>query len=101
MWSAVSCTPSGTRRSRPGYPCRVATDSADVVLAMHMLYHVEDVEAGIRELARVLSPSGTAFVSTNAIEDKSELDNLWRRAASQVLDTPTPLSEYRCPAGFH
>ncbi|MFI9485365.1 class I SAM-dependent methyltransferase [Promicromonospora sp. NPDC052451] len=67
-----------------------ATDSADVVLAMHMLYHVEDVEAGIRELARVLGPWGTAFVSTNAIEDKRELDELWRRAASRVLDTPNP-----------
>ncbi|WP_423461940.1 class I SAM-dependent methyltransferase [Promicromonospora sp. MS192] len=67
-----------------------AAASAEVVLAMHMLYHVEDVEAGVRELARVLDPSGTAFVSTNAIEDKSELDDLWRRAASHVLGTPDP-----------
>lgn len=67
-----------------------AAASADVVLAMHMLYHVQDVEVGVRELARVLAPSGTAFVSTNAIEDKSELDQLWRRAASRVLGVPNP-----------
>ncbi|WP_425337766.1 class I SAM-dependent methyltransferase [Streptomyces novaecaesareae] len=35
-----------------------ADDSADAVLAMHMLYHVSDIGATIKELARVLRPGG-------------------------------------------
>ncbi|GAB4001308.1 hypothetical protein GCM10029992_36430 [Glycomyces albus] len=67
-----------------------ASRSADVALAMHMLYHVQDVETGVQELARVIRQSGTVFASTNAIEDKAELDALWRRAAAQVLRDPNP-----------
>ncbi|NLT53185.1 MAG: class I SAM-dependent methyltransferase [Actinomycetales bacterium] len=60
----------------------------EVVLAMHMLYHLVDPDAGIAELARVLVPGGLAVISTNHSRDKQELDQLWQAAARDVLGTP-------------
>jgi ubiquinone/menaquinone biosynthesis C-methylase UbiE len=40
--------------------------STSVALAMHMIYHLSDIEAGLRELARVLGPGGLLIASTNA-----------------------------------
>ncbi len=42
-----------------------ADASFDVVLAMHMLYHVSDPAAAIAEMHRVLKPGGTLAVTTN------------------------------------
>jgi len=63
----------------------VADRTATVVLAMHMLYHVNDVEAALAEAVRVLVPGGTFIASTNARDDKHELDELWAGAAAAVL----------------
>jgi SAM-dependent methyltransferase len=63
----------------------VADGSVSVVLAMHMLYHLADPEAGVAELARVLVPGGLVVVSTNHSRDKRELDELWQAAARDVL----------------
>ncbi|MDH6116833.1 class I SAM-dependent methyltransferase [Kitasatospora sp. GAS204B] len=65
-----------------------ADDSAHAVLALHMLYHVSDIEATIKELARVLRPGGALIASTNSDTDKQELDKLWARAAGDVLGIP-------------
>ncbi|MBT2401712.1 class I SAM-dependent methyltransferase [Streptomyces sp. ISL-100] len=62
-----------------------ADGCADAVLALHMLYHVRDIPATVTELARVLKPGGVLVASTNSDTDKRELDQLWRRAAGDVL----------------
>ncbi|MEZ0088973.1 class I SAM-dependent methyltransferase [Streptacidiphilus sp. EB129] len=62
-----------------------ADDSAGAVLALHMLYHVGDIDATMEELARVLRPGGVLIASTNSDTDKRELDQLWMRAAGDVL----------------
>lgn len=41
-------------------------DSFDLVLANHVLYHLPDIDRGVRELARVTRPSGTVVATTNA-----------------------------------
>ncbi|GAA2146170.1 class I SAM-dependent methyltransferase [Glycomyces algeriensis] len=69
-----------------------ADGSADVVLAMHMLYHVPDIAAALDELQRVLAPGGTLFVSTLASDDKLEYEPLWREAAKAVLGTDLRLA---------
>ncbi|WP_414166933.1 class I SAM-dependent methyltransferase [Streptoverticillium reticulum] len=64
-------------------PLRDAGTNA--VLALHMLYHVEDIPAAVAELGRVLAEGGTVVASTNSDHDKSELDDLWQRASGDVL----------------
>ncbi|MGW7368584.1 class I SAM-dependent methyltransferase [Streptomyces sp. NPDC054841] len=63
----------------------LAEGSVDAALALHMLYHVPDVALAVRELARVVTRDGLVIVSTNSDRDKTELDELWQRAAGDVL----------------
>ncbi|MFI1307113.1 class I SAM-dependent methyltransferase [Streptomyces sioyaensis] len=63
----------------------LASASVDGALALHMLYHVEDIPAAIKELARVVKPGGVVIASTNSARDKAELDHLWERSAGDVL----------------
>ncbi|WP_371518252.1 class I SAM-dependent methyltransferase [Kitasatospora sp. NBC_01300] len=65
-----------------------ADNTVDAVLALHMLYHVSDIEATIKELARVLRSGGVLIASTNSDTDKRELDQLWAKAAGDVLGIP-------------
>jgi len=45
----------------------------DTVVAAWMLYHVEDLEHGIAELARVLQPGGRLVAVTNSVRHLEEL----------------------------
>ncbi|MEU3250904.1 class I SAM-dependent methyltransferase [Streptomyces sp. NPDC006997] len=65
----------------------LATASVDAALALHMLYHVPDIPQAVREVSRVVARAGAVIVSTNSDLDKSELDDLWQRAAGDVLGT--------------
>lgn len=47
--------------------------SFDVVVAMHMLYHVKDPAAGIAEMHRVLKRGGVLAVTTNGERNMREL----------------------------
>lgn len=62
-------------------------DSFDVVLAMHMLYHVVDPGLAVHELHRVLCSGGTVLVTTNSAEMTS-IDALSREAVATVLHRP-------------
>lgn len=48
----------------------------DCVLASHMLYHVVDRPAALREIARVLAPGGRLLASTVGAAHMGELDRL-------------------------
>jgi SAM-dependent methyltransferase len=47
--------------------------SFDVVLAMHMLYHVPDIQLAAAELRRVLRPDGVLLAAANATDHLAEI----------------------------
>jgi SAM-dependent methyltransferase len=58
--------------------------SCDVILAMHMLYHVPDIVGTARELRRVLHPDGTLLAVTNGSKHLWELDDVSDTAVAAV-----------------
>lgn len=64
-----------------------SSNSFDVVLLLHVLYHVGDPRAALSEAHRVLRPGGRVFVSTNTRDSMSELHKLGARAfGGEVVD---------------
>ncbi len=55
-------------------PC--ADASVDVVLAHHMLYHVPDLPATLREFQRVLRPGGVLLAATNGSAHMAEIQQV-------------------------
>ena len=53
--------------------------SFDVVMAMHMLYHVPDIAAAAREFRRVLRDGGVLYALTNSTSAQAEFAELIRR----------------------
>jgi SAM-dependent methyltransferase len=66
----------------------LANASVDAAMAMHMLYHVPDIAAAVRELRRVVRPGGVLLASTNGAGDKLEVERLWSAAASELAGRP-------------
>ncbi len=66
----------------------VRTDAVDAALAMHMLYHVPDIPAAVRELRRVVRPGGVLLASTNGLADKKEIGDLLSAALSDLTGSP-------------
>jgi len=62
----------------------LASAHADVVFALHMLYHVADLSAALAEIGRVLRPGGRLVATTNAGHHLAELRHLTARAAADV-----------------
>ncbi len=63
-----------------------ADASFDVVIAMHMLYHVADQEKAVAELHRVLKPGGTLAVSNNGAGNLKQLYALTTVFGSPPID---------------
>jgi ubiquinone/menaquinone biosynthesis C-methylase UbiE len=63
-------------------------ESVDVAMAMHMLYHVPDIQAAIRELRRITKPGGTVLASTNSSVHLAEINELLDAAVSSQLGRP-------------
>lgn len=61
-----------------------STGSADVALAMHMLYHVPDRARALEELRRVVQPGGRVLLVLNGSAHLAELRALVREA---LVDT--------------
>ena len=51
--------------------------SLDVVMMMHMLYHVPDPAAAVAEAARILRRDGKVLVATNSRSHLAEMNELW------------------------
>lgn len=68
--------------------------SADLALAMHMLYHVPDPLDAVRELRRVTGPGGTAVVGLNGAGHQGAL-----RAALMAAGVSKPGERLRLEEG--
>ena len=87
-----------TERCRPLRPWQVegheadvqslpyADGAFDVVVAMHMLYHVPDQAKAIAELHRVLKPGGVLAVTTNGTGNLQQLYALTTVLGSEPID---------------
>jgi ubiquinone/menaquinone biosynthesis C-methylase UbiE len=60
-------------------------DSADIVVANHMLYHVPDQQAALEEVVRVLRPGGRAVFATNG---RNHMKELWEILAAAGVAGP-------------
>lgn len=63
----------------------LADASVDVAMAMHMLYHVADIPAAVRELRRIVKPGGTVLASTNVSGTLAEINELFSAAVAAQL----------------
>jgi SAM-dependent methyltransferase len=70
----------------PDPPALIAADaqavplidaSLEIVMMMHMLYHVPDPGLAVAEAARVLRSGGTLLVATNGRRHLAEMNELW------------------------
>jgi SAM-dependent methyltransferase len=68
------------------------TDSFDVVIANHMLYHVPDRGMALGEIRRVLKPAGRFFAATNDDTHMQELRELREIAKRFLPNVPPPTS---------
>lgn len=84
-WERVSRPPLAVAEAQQ---LPLASGCADVVLAMHMLYHVPDMDRAVRELVRVLRPGGKALISTNGDRHLRELTQLYVEAVTSVAGRP-------------
>ena len=75
---------SSTNCALPDLP--FASDTFDLVIANHMLYHVADRERGLREIRRVLRGGGRLFASTNGESHLRELKELMREFGIEGTD---------------
>ena len=67
----------------------------DLVFANHMLYHVADQTAALREMHRVLRPGGRVVLATNAAYNCARIDTLHEEAARAEGYEPRPSGALR------
>ena len=61
-------------------------DSFDIVIANHMLYHVDDIEKSLSEINRVLKPGGSLYCSTVGQNHMMEIRDIMLRFKSETMD---------------
>lgn len=91
-WGMLADLPSATPRLNLDVQALpLATHTADVVLANHMLYHVPNQARALREIRRVLRPNGVLLASTNSQQSRQELTALVKQAVVDLGHDPAQL----------
>ena len=65
-----------------GYPVDIDSHSADIIYALDMFHHIKDTRGFLKELHRLLKPSGTLFIESghqplNDAKQKIVKSNCW------------------------
>lgn len=60
--------------------------SFDIVIANHMLYHVEDIDKALSEICRVLKPGGYFYSSTVGQNHMIEIRDIMSKFKSETMD---------------
>jgi SAM-dependent methyltransferase len=68
----------------------VRDHTSDLTLAMHMLYHVKEPPAAVRELRRITNPGGRVLVALNGEDHHRELRELIATALRDFTDGKPP-----------
>lgn len=98
---------------RDGLPVSVAQASAetlpladgccDRLMANHMLYHVPDKIAALREMGRVVKAGGRLVFTTNSADNGARMTQLHAEAATELglqADTRSPIADFTLESGF-
>lgn len=72
------------------------TNSFDIIIANHMLYHVPDLNVALSEITRVLVPDGIFYASTNGAGHLKEMYDLLHQ-----FDNQFPSSDRLNRQGFY
>lgn len=62
-------------------------NTANKITALHMMYHVENVDSALSEVKRVLCPTGLCIISADSIESKPKLRAMKQQVAN-IIGTP-------------
>jgi SAM-dependent methyltransferase len=73
--------------------------TVDTVIADHMLYHVDDPDAAVREFARVLRPGGRLATATNGRTHLAELVALAERVGRPDILLAANQSDFTAEGG--
>ena len=78
----LRCHPCPADRLALGDAMRLPydSDSFDIVMANHVLYHLADIDAGLAEIKRVLKPDGRMLAATDSLQNIPQLQMLIHRA---------------------
>ncbi|MGH4137144.1 MerR family transcriptional regulator [Clostridium sp.] len=60
--------------------------SFDIVIANHMLYHVDDIDSALSEIFRVLKPGGYLYCSTVGQNHMIEIRDIMSKFKSETMD---------------
>lgn len=87
MCEKLRDVPGATVRQCDAASLPFEDNSFDLVIANHMLYHVNNPDAALKEFARVLRPGGRVVVSLNGREHMKELKEI-----GQSIGKPSTVS---------
>jgi SAM-dependent methyltransferase len=73
--------------------------SFDAVIANHMLYHLDDPVAALREFARVLRPGGRVAIATNGTDHLQELNAIGPAIGCPDLALATTMGDFTAESG--
>ena len=68
-----------------------ADETFDLVIANHVMFYVQDTDAALQEIKRVLRPGGKLYVATYGEKHMKEIEQLVKRFDEKIVLSSVPL----------